>query len=95
MYWETIATRWDVIQANIKQHWDRLSYQQISAVQGNRARFASLLQACYGLDQSQAEQQLSAWQQQQIIIDGHFYSTQTASTNSSNSASSHTPAAIH
>lgn len=93
MHWETIATHWDVIQANIKQHWDKLSYQQISAVAGDRARFASLLQACYGLDQPQAEQQLSAWQQQQIIIDGHFYSTQTASTNSS--ATGNTQAAIH
>jgi len=76
MLWQDIETHWHVIKPNIKLHWDKLSYQQLSMVAGDRARFSRLIQDIYGIDQQEAEQQLSAWQQQQININGHFFSAQ-------------------
>jgi hypothetical protein len=73
MQWTQIENDWEVFKAIISQNWNKISYQQLEVVAGNRARFSKTIQSTYGVGSPEAEQQLSDWQDAQINIDGHFY----------------------
>lgn len=75
MHWEHIENNWEEFKGTIKQNWDEISYHQLRVVAGKRERFSKVIQRTYGVGRSEAEHQLSDWQNSQINNDGHFYTT--------------------
>jgi uncharacterized protein YjbJ (UPF0337 family) len=73
MNWDHIENNWDDFKGKIKQNWTEISDQQLEMVAGKRDRFARVIQRTYHIGPSEAELQLSDWQNSQINIDGHFY----------------------
>lgn len=73
MDWEHIERNWDEFKWKFKQNWTEISDQQLDMVAGKRERIARVIQRTYQVGTTEAEQQLSDWQNAQINIDGHFY----------------------
>lgn len=75
MDWEHVENNWDTFKSKVKQNWEKIGDQQLEMVAGKRDRLARVIQRAYDLGPQQAEKQLSDWQDAQINIDGHFYTT--------------------
>lgn len=73
MDWEHIEKNWDEFKWKFKQNWTEVSDQQLDMVAGKRDRISRVIERTYHIRPSEAEQQLSDWQNAQINIDGHFY----------------------
>lgn len=73
MQWNRIENNWDVTKKIIQQNWNEISDEHLEMVAGKREHFSGVIQRTYGVDDSEAEQQISDWLNIQINIDGHFY----------------------
>jgi len=77
MEWIEIENNWNEFKWIVKEHWTDLNEKQLALTAGNRERIARMIQRSYQLTATEAEQQLSEWQDAQINIDGHFYHAAT------------------
>lgn len=66
---EGIHLNWDLIQGNwtqaahrAKEHWGKLTDDDIHVVAGRRGRLVGKIQERYGVARGEAEKQLSEWQ---------------------------------
>ena len=75
MDWENIENNWDEFKGKFKQNWDEVSYEQLEMSEGKRDRLSRIIQRAYAINQRQADEQLSDWQNAHINIDGHFYTS--------------------
>ena len=50
MNWDQIKTNWQEVSGKIKLTWGKLSEDDLTAIAGQRDRFARLLQERYGYD---------------------------------------------
>lgn len=75
MNWNYVETNWDELKAKVKQNWDEITDQQLDSIAGKRDRLCRVIQR---VDSQQAEEQLSEWQDAQVLIDGHFYTANPA-----------------
>ena len=57
----TTSDRWLRVMATARQHWDKLTDDDLASVHGNTERLISALQQRYGLARAQALKELSAW----------------------------------
>ncbi|MES2579300.1 MAG: general stress protein CsbD [Pseudomonadota bacterium] len=73
MDWNVIESNWAEFKGNIKQHWNKINDSQLDFIAGRRDYLVRKIQAAYGISKVEAESQISAWQDVQINIDGHFY----------------------
>ncbi len=78
MNWNYIETNWDELKVKVKLYWEKISDQQLDAVAGKRDRLCKVIQRVYDLSPQQAEEQLTEWQESQVLIDGHFYTANPA-----------------
>lgn len=78
MNWNYVETNWDELKAKVKQNWDKISDQQLDAVAGKRDRLCRVIQCVYAIDSQQAEEQITEWQDAQVLINGHFYNANPA-----------------
>lgn len=78
MNWNYIETNWDELKVKVKLYWEKISDQQLDAVAGKRDRLCRVIQRVYDLSPQQAEEQLTEWQESQVLIDGHFYTANPA-----------------
>ena len=80
MEWEQIESNWTELKHSIRLHWNKISVQQLILINGNRDFLITKIQNAYGIDKTEAENQLSEWQKSLINIDGHFYQSQPVQT---------------
>lgn len=78
MNWNYVETNWDELKVKVKLYWEKISDQQLDAVAGKRDRLCKVIQRVYDLSPQQAEEQLTGWQESQVLIDGHFYTANPA-----------------
>lgn len=78
MNWNYVETNWDELKVKVKLYWEKISDQQLDAVAGKRDRLCKVIQRVYDLSPQQAEEQLTEWQESQVLIDGHFYTANPA-----------------
>jgi uncharacterized protein YjbJ (UPF0337 family) len=78
MNWNYVETNWHELKAKVKQNWDKISDQQLDAVAGKRDRLCRVIQRVYAINSQQAEEQITEWQDAQVLIDGHFYTANPA-----------------
>jgi len=63
MNWDRIQVDWQRFKVRAKQHWGKLSDDDLEASQGKREVIAGKLIEAYALSKDDAERQLSVWQQ--------------------------------
>jgi len=59
--WTVLEADWESIVPEISDQWAQIDPAELIATGGNKNQLVMLLQQTYGIDQSEAEQQLSEW----------------------------------
>ncbi len=65
MNWDHIEESWDQFKEGIQIKWSKLSANDLDKIAGNRDFLMTALQRSYGKSKREAEQEISAWQEQQ------------------------------
>lgn len=63
--WDRIAGNWKLFKGKIQKQWGKLTKDDIAAANGRREELAGRIQARYGIDKAQADQQVDAWMKAQ------------------------------
>jgi uncharacterized protein YjbJ (UPF0337 family) len=63
MNWDRIQRDWTQYQVRAKQHWGKLSNDDLSAMAGKREVLAGKIIEAYALSKEDAERQINEWQQ--------------------------------
>jgi uncharacterized protein YjbJ (UPF0337 family) len=63
--WDRIAGNWKLFRGKIQKQWGKLTKDDIAAANGRREELAGRIQARYGIDKTQADQQVDAWMKAQ------------------------------
>jgi uncharacterized protein YjbJ (UPF0337 family) len=61
MNWEKIQGNWKQISAKAKEHWGKLSDDDLNGVEGKREQLASKIQMRYGVNNEEAQKQVNTW----------------------------------
>lgn len=76
MQWDQVEENWTDFKKHIRQHFAKLTDNQLDAIGGKRDHLAGRIQVMYGIDRQEAEHQLDDWLDKQNNIDGHLYQSQ-------------------
>jgi len=63
--WDRIAGNWKLFRGKIQKQWGKLTKDDIALANGRREELAGRIQARYGIDKAQADQQVEAWMKAQ------------------------------
>jgi uncharacterized protein YjbJ (UPF0337 family) len=63
--WDRIAGNWKLFKGKVKEQWGKLTRNDIAAANGRRDELVGRIQARYGIDKAQADQQVDAWMKAQ------------------------------
>lgn len=63
MDWGCVEVYWQQLSGSILQHWGRLTPEQLQTIAGNRVQLSIALQAVYGMNRNEANQQINAFAQ--------------------------------
>lgn len=63
--WTHFQERWLDYAQRVKAQWPEISFSDILAMQGSRARLRRRVAETYGLSEAQAERAVAIWQQAQ------------------------------
>ena len=59
MNWDQIAGNWEQFRGKVKEKWDQITDDDLTAIAGKRAPLLDLLQVRYGYDKARAEKELA------------------------------------
>lgn len=65
MNWDQIQGKWKQLKGEAKQHWGKLTDDELDQAAGDRDKLAGLIQERYGVTREKAQEQLDAWQARQ------------------------------
>ncbi len=65
MNWDQIETNWQQLKGNIQQQWNRLTDDDLDAMDGKRDGLSGKIQETYGINKVEADHQLDNWQSTQ------------------------------
>lgn len=65
MNWDRIEGNWKKFKGSVRQHWGKLTDDQLDVVSGKRDLLAGKIQETYGVSKDEAEKQLTTWQESQ------------------------------
>jgi uncharacterized protein YjbJ (UPF0337 family) len=58
MNWDRIEGNWKQLKGRIREHWGRLTDDELDGIAGRRERLAGCLQDSYGIAKDEAENQI-------------------------------------
>ncbi|ARB44485.1 MULTISPECIES: CsbD family protein [Alcanivoracaceae] len=61
MNWNTIEGRWKELKGNVREHWGKLTDDDIEEAKGKRDVLLGKIQAKYGIAKEEAEKQIDQW----------------------------------
>lgn len=59
--WDRVAGSWKLFKGKVQKQWGKLTKDDIAAAKGRREELVGRIQARYGIDKAQADQQVDAW----------------------------------
>lgn len=62
MNWDRIAGNWKQFQGKARQHWGKLTDDDLEVAAGNRDELIGRVQARYGIARDEAERRVTAWE---------------------------------
>ncbi len=61
MNWDEVGGRWNHFKGSVKEHWGKLTDDDLTVIAGNRDKLLGKLQERYGITKEKAEEQLNQW----------------------------------
>ena len=61
MNWNTIEGRWKELKGNVREHWGKLTDDDIEEAKGKRDVLLGKIQVKYGIAKEEAEKQIDQW----------------------------------
>lgn len=58
MTWQEITNHWELLRTRVKEKWDLITDDDLTAVEGDRKHLLDLLQVRYGYDKAAANREL-------------------------------------
>ena len=65
MNWDQIENNWQQLKINIQQQWNKLTDDDLDAMDGKREGLSGKIQETYGINKVEADHQLDNWQSTQ------------------------------
>jgi uncharacterized protein YjbJ (UPF0337 family) len=62
MAWDRIEGNWKQFRGKIKEHWGRLTDDELDVIGGRKDQLAGRIQEAYGIGKDEAERQLDDWE---------------------------------
>lgn len=62
MDWILVENNWAQFQGTVKARWLKLDAEQLQAIAGKRVSLLSAIQAVYGINRSEAEREIRAFE---------------------------------
>ena len=62
MNWTTAESNWAQFRGTVKARWLKLGDEQLQAIAGNRASLLSAIQNVYGINRTEAEREIRAFE---------------------------------
>jgi uncharacterized protein YjbJ (UPF0337 family) len=62
MNWELVQNNWPQFKGTVKARWLKFSEDQLEAIAGKRAQLLSNIQETYGINRSEAEREIKAFE---------------------------------
>lgn len=62
MNWDQIEGQWKEMKGGVREHWGKLTDDELTRIAGKRDRLAGLLQKKYGLAKEAVEEQISEFE---------------------------------
>jgi uncharacterized protein YjbJ (UPF0337 family) len=62
MNWDTFKGDWKQIRGRVKEHWGKLTDDDLDRIEGKRDQLLGTLQKKYGLAREEAERQVHAFE---------------------------------
>lgn len=62
MNWDCVEGNWKQIKGNIKEQWGKLTDDHLDEIAGKRDQLVGKIQAGYGIDKDEAENQVTDWE---------------------------------
>lgn len=61
MNWDQIEGKWTQLKGSAKDHWGKLTDDDLDRAEGNRDKLAGCVQEKYGVAREEAERQVDEW----------------------------------
>jgi uncharacterized protein YjbJ (UPF0337 family) len=62
MNWDRIEGNWKQAKGKVKEHWGKLTDDQLDVIGGRREQLLGVLQESYGIAKDEAERQIHDWE---------------------------------
>ncbi|PJE34850.1 CsbD family protein [Pseudooceanicola lipolyticus] len=62
MNWDQIEGKWEQVKGNAREHWGKLTDDELQEAKGNREQLVGLIQERYGKARAEAEREVEHWQ---------------------------------
>ncbi|MCW5771603.1 MAG: CsbD family protein [Rhodospirillaceae bacterium] len=62
MNWEQIKGNWNQAKGKVKEHWGRLTDDELARIAGARDQLVGRIQERYGIAKEEAEKQVKEWE---------------------------------
>ena len=59
MNWDQIEGNWKQMTGSVKEHWDKLTDNEVQQAEGNYDQLVGLIQERYGYEKEEAERQVN------------------------------------
>jgi uncharacterized protein YjbJ (UPF0337 family) len=61
MNWDQVSGQWNQFKGSVKEHWGKLTDDDLTVIAGNKDKLLGKLQERYGITKEKAEDQLNQW----------------------------------
>ncbi len=62
MAWDITKGNWKQAKGKVKEHWGRLTDDDLDVIEGQREQLVGRIQERYGIEKAEAERQVREWQ---------------------------------
>ena len=61
MNWDQTEGKWKQLKGSLKEHWGKLTDDDLTVINGNRDKFVGKVQERYGLAKEEAQKRADEW----------------------------------
>jgi uncharacterized protein YjbJ (UPF0337 family) len=61
MNWDQTEGKWKQLKGSVKEHWGKLTDDDLTVIGGNRDRLAGKVQERYGIAKEEAQKRVDEW----------------------------------
>lgn len=61
MNWDIVKGQWKQLSGKVREHWGKLTHDDLDQIDGNREQLVGKLQERYGYLRAEAEAEIDAW----------------------------------